>query len=336
MLPFPQQGAYTGAYVEFGKTEDHVTLDAIEDFESLVGKHQAVIAFSSYWGEQSFPTKSLHIVSRYGALPLILWSPWDKPYVEEQGPDRFSLDSIESGQWDRYIETWADAAKAHAQPILVSWGLEMNGSWFPWSGIYCGKRQDGTSSSIPGAPAAGPEQFKRVFRHVVNLVRARGARNILWGFHCNNFSYPLESWNTFAAYFPGSEYVDWLGLSVYGMQFSKDPWVSFHEAMDRAYGEICEIDPHKPLIVAEWGVAESPRAGSKFQWIQEGLEGFKSKYTRVKAAVYWHERWKNVDESYSDLRVNSSPETLDAYRKGVSDPYWLGHLQHGAAHNPAQ
>lgn len=43
-----------------------------------------------------------------------------------------------------------------------------------------------------------------------------------------------------------------------------------------------------------------------------------AKYPRLKAAVFWHERWQNradeVDESakenagkYSDLRVNSSP-----------------------------
>jgi hypothetical protein len=39
--------------------------------------------------------------------------------------------------------------------------------------------------------------------------------------------------------------------------------------------------------------------------------------------VYWHERWENDDGSFSNLRVNSSPETLDAYRKGVADPHWL-------------
>ena len=47
---------------------------------------------------------------------------------------------------------------------------------------------------------------------------------------------------------------------------------------------------------------------------------------RVKAEVYWHERWQNEDESYSNLRVNSSPEALDAYRGSVADPYWSGNL----------
>ena len=38
---------------DFGDVEDDVTLEMIEDFEEMVGKHQAVIASSSYWGEQT-------------------------------------------------------------------------------------------------------------------------------------------------------------------------------------------------------------------------------------------------------------------------------------------
>ena len=52
----------------------------------------------------------------------------------------------------------------------------------------------------------------------------------------------------------------------------------------------------------------------------------RTKLPRVKAAVYWHERWQNEDQTYSNLHLNSSPEALAAYRKGVADPYWLGNL----------
>ena len=40
----------------------------------------------------------------------------------------------------------------------------------------------------------------------------------------------------------------------------------------------------------------------------------------------WNFISQNEDESYSNLRVNSSPEALEAYRKSVADPYWLGNL----------
>ena len=47
------------------------------------------------------------------------------------------------------------------------------------------------------------------------------------------------------------------------------------------------------------------------------------KYPRLKAAVFWHERWQNEDDTYSNLRANSTPEALAAFRTGVADPFWL-------------
>src|SRR5205814_4193261 len=95
----------------------------------------------------------------------------------------------------------------------------MNGDWFPWSGIYYGADQwDDDADNWQG-----PENFRRAYRYVVDRVRARGATNIKWMFHTNNYSYPLDTWNFAPAYYPGSDYVDWLGFSVYGQQFKDEP-----------------------------------------------------------------------------------------------------------------
>jgi hypothetical protein len=71
----PEWCAYTGEFIDFGDEEEDVTLEMIEDFETMVGKRQAVIALSSYWVEQNFPTADLNVVWRYGAPPLVFWSP---------------------------------------------------------------------------------------------------------------------------------------------------------------------------------------------------------------------------------------------------------------------
>ena len=88
----PEHGVYTGAFMDFGDAEDDVTLETIEDFEQMVGKHQAIIASSSYWGEQNFPVDNLNVIWRHGSLPLVFWSPWDRPYQEDHGPDKFQFD----------------------------------------------------------------------------------------------------------------------------------------------------------------------------------------------------------------------------------------------------
>src|ERR1044071_1550480 len=90
----PERGAYTGAFMDFGDTEDEVTIEMIEEFENMVGKHQAIIASSSYWGEQSFPTANVNVIWRHGSLPLVFWSPWDRPYEQNRGPDKFGLNAI--------------------------------------------------------------------------------------------------------------------------------------------------------------------------------------------------------------------------------------------------
>ncbi|MDA8140014.1 MAG: glycosyl hydrolase [Desulfobacteraceae bacterium] len=321
-LVVPDQGIYTGAYIEAGRTEDQLTLEGIEGFEELVGKHQAIIASSSFWGENSFPTRNLEIIARHNALPLIYWSPWSRPYEEKRGPDNTRLDNILAGKWDAYIDRWADAAKAYNRTILVSWGLEMNGDWFPWSGIFYDRLP--VHPDWPKTQHPGPEYYRRTYRYVVDRVRARGANRIQWVFHVNNATFPEVSWNQMAHYYPGPEYVDWLGLSAYGKQFHDATWLGFPQVMENAYNELCRLDPGKPVIVAEWGVGEFPDSGNKAQWITEAFNAFKTKYPRIKAAVFWHERWQNNDESYSNLRVNSSPEALTAFQTAMRDPFYLG------------
>ncbi len=318
----PDHGAYTGAFMDFGDAEDAVTLEIVEDFETMVGKHQAIIASSSYWGEQSFPTANINVIWRHGSLPLVFWSPWDRPYEQNRGPDKFNLNDIIAGKWDTYIDHWADAARDFGHPMIVAFGVEMNGDWFPWSGAYYGGDDwdDGRDNW------KGPENFRTAYRHVVDRVRARGATNIKWMFHTNNYSYPLDTWNFAPAYYPGPDYVDWLGLSVYGQQFKDEPWANVPSLVDWPYKEMCGLDPDKPIMIAEWATGEFPRSGNKGAWIKEGLDLFRTRYPRIKAAVYWHERWQNPDQSYSNLRVNSSVESLHAYREGVANPDWLGNL----------
>ena len=324
----PDHGAYTGAFMDFGDAEDDVTLETIEDFEEMVGKHQAIIVSSSYWGEQNFPTDNLNVIWRHGSLPLVFWSPWDKPYEEDHGPDKFGLTEILAGKWDAYIDKWADAARDFGHPMIVVFGVEMNGTWFPWSGAYYGGAQ-----WVPEYNNwKGPETFRRAYRYVVDRVRARGASNIKWMFHTNNYPYPYETWNGAPAYYPGSDYVDWLGLSVYGQQYKDEPNPDIPSLVDWPYQEMSRLDPNKPIMIAEWATGEfplttaPPSAIRKPAWIKQGLELFRTRYPRIKAALYWHERWQNADGSYSNLRVNSSVESLRAYRSGVAHPDWLGDL----------
>ena len=359
-LQVPEQGAYTGAYVDFGDGEDGVTLEALEKFQDLTGKPMAIVAFGSFWARQAFPSEQVALIRAYGAVPLLFWSPWDAPFDEKRGPDKYALTEILVGKWDAYIDAWADAAAKVPSQFFVSFACEMNGTWFPWSGWFYGtgppdpitpkKSGDATGAlaKLTGAddrpekswygkgdiknPATwqGPETYKKAWRYVVDRVRARGATNILWVFQPNNYSDPpgYSTWNQPAAYYPGAAYVDWLGLSVYGKQTNNredDKWCGFTSLLEWPYREMCALDSTKPIMLAEWGVTESHAPGEdKGAWISEAFSNMSNRYPRLKAAIFWHERWENDDGSYSNLRVNSSRESLKSYREGVANPFWIG------------
>ncbi len=319
-LKVPEKGLYLGAYLDGGDAEDKVSREAIDAYDKRVGKSQAIIAFSSFWGRQSFPRKQAELVSGYGAIPLIYWSPWDEPYMQDRGPDRFSLPRIAAGKWDAYIDRWADEAKAYGKPLLVAWGLEMNGTWFPWSGCFYG----GEKKLKSGSGYVAAELYKTCYHHVVSRVRARGVENIEWVFHANDYSSPWEDWNLMKEYYPGGEVVDWLGMSVYGKQFRNNKWVSFRDCMDYAYEDLGKLDPKKPMLLAEIGVGEFPESGSKPDWVRDALRDLPRDFPRIKGAVFWNERWENEDGTYSNLRMWSSPESMKAFREGAMDPLWLG------------
>ena len=318
-LVVPEKQAYVGAYIDFGPTEDDVTFEALVDFERLVGRHQAVVGFSNFWGKQAFPKQALAVVSGYGAIPLIYWNPWDHPFEQDNLPDKFNVQAIADGVWDSYIDAWGEAAKEYGEPMLVAWGLEMNGRWFPWSGFF----YNGKKEPPRNGPAPGPELFKKAYRRVVDRVRAKGATNIAWVFHANNTSEPNVPWNQMERYYPGSDYVDWLGLSAYGKQYPDPGWSKFEDVLPKYYRQIMALAPEKPFILAEWGIGEFPKQGDKAAWITEALDRMQKEFPQLKAQVFWHERWQNGDLSYSNLRVNSSEQALRAFRAGIGSPFWL-------------
>jgi beta-mannanase len=167
----PEHGAYTGAFMDFATGRREAQDRGVP--ETMVGKHQAIIASSSYWGEQSFPTRNLNVIWRHGAMPLVFWSPWDRPYTQNRGPDKFSLKEIIAGKWDAYIDKWGDSAREFGKPMIVAFGVEMNGDWFPWSGWFYGA--DEWVGEKPDV-WEGPEHFKKAYRHVVD--RVKGARRV--------------------------------------------------------------------------------------------------------------------------------------------------------------
>lgn len=326
ILP-PESGCYVGALAAMEVTEEEpfITAEYLREFEMLSGKSIA-IAWAAYVWEKDVSLKQcLDEVGRYGAVPVIELRPQpvftDDPWYI---PD-YALQKIIDGDFDHALSrNVADVIKGYGKPVMISFAGEMNGDWYSYSGIYQGR--DTTSGFGDPSKADGPERYAAAYRHIIELFRDREVNNVTWLFHANDISYPQEAWNSIKAYYPGDEYIDWVGISLYGADSPDASWDSFDSRMNPIYSELRSLFPNKPLMLAEWGVGEWPEKGDKADWITEAFTTLQSKYTDIKCAIYWHERWENDDGSWSDLRINSSDEALNAYKNGISSDYFIGRV----------
>jgi len=319
----PSSGMYHCAFPDFGNYEDEVETQKILDFEELVGKDIVWAAFSNNWlKEIKFPKKHVQSVLDAGCIPYIRMMAWSNADWDDEPDEKYRMQSIIDGDYDKELVRWFQDAKTTETLLMVVFGVEVNGSWFPWNGKWNG----GGSKEGYGDKniSDGPERFVDAYRHIVNISNEQGADNINWVFHINNDSIPEVIWNKMRNYYPGDDYVDWIGVSVYGAQEPDDDWILFSDLMDDVYTEVSNISKNKPLALLEFGVVDGHKAEDKAEWIKDALDSLSSnRYPRIKAIGWWHESWENDDGSISNLRIDSSPSSLKMYQRLIQNSVFI-------------
>jgi hypothetical protein len=256
----PAEGIYLAAFPDFCGPEDCVSAQRISDFETLAGKPISWAYFSDNWFDETtgqprivFPQQAVEAIDAAGRLPFVRLMARTS-YQEGQADPVYSMQAIIDGDFDTRLIAWAQAAKAWGQPLLAEFGTEVNGDWFPWNGVHNGgARTDGYGDPTL---ADGPERFRAAYRHIVELFRAQGVRNISWFFHANADSEPGDDWNQMAAYYPGDDIIDWIGVSVYNGKWVRDEDRSFEDLMDEAWPQLTALSPIKPIAILELGMDE--------------------------------------------------------------------------------
>jgi hypothetical protein len=281
-------------------------IERVRSFERLADRRLAWVYFSDNWFDGiSFPTEAVKAVREAGAMPFIRLMPRSS-WEERKADPRYPLARIAEGDFDEDLRRWARSARDTRLPMLVDFAPEMNGDWFQWSGMYAGGEK------------GGPEAYRAAFRHVVEVFRGEGAGNVGFAFHPNVRSAPDEPWNDLTKYYPGDDYVDWIGVSAYGGVLPGFDWEPLRHALDEVYPKLAGLSPTDPIAILETGVIEE-EGKDKAAWIRAAYRALRSgRYPRVKAAVWWHERWTNQDDRPSDVRIDSDAAATAAYRKAVA------------------
>jgi len=194
---------------------------------------------------------------------------------------------IVDGSSDRVIARVARKLAGMKRPILLRWGWEMNGDWFEWDGSHNGD---------------DPAGYVKAWRRLHRIFREQGADNVAWVWSPNWNSSPDTSWNRFQRYYPGDDYVDWVGVSGYDF-FSESPRTLF-SAVVAAYGE------RKPIILSETAAVDHGR-GSKAAWIKKLSSWVED--TPAVGAVVWFDT-DTQDDSPHNFRPDTDSAALAAYR----------------------
>jgi hypothetical protein len=288
----PQPAVALGVYLpEVGAHPER-----IDAFGKLAGRDPVIVSDYKQWDSIPFEAAELDAIWSRGAVPMITWEP-----LSYQGKS-FPLREIQRGKFDRYIRESARAARAWGHPILVRFAHEMNGDWYPW-----GRGVDGNNSY----------RFRAVWRRVVRLFREQGATNVQWVWTPNvntGGEFPFRD------LYPGDRWVDWVGFDGFNWAQAGE-WNSFTAIVDNTYEEIARISD-RPMIVGETGSSEG--GGDKAEWVTSALTREIPKLPRIRAVVWFDARFDGAGESGGGLdpRVDSSPDALQAFRAGISSPYY--------------
>jgi hypothetical protein len=260
-----------------------------------VGRSPAMLMWYQDWTGPLVNTGELNAVTERGAVPMITWEAWDHHGGTRQ--PAYALRNIVGGDFDAYLRTSAAAAAAWGKPLFIRVGHEMNGTWYPW-----GRDVNGNT----------PAAFVAAWRHIVTLFRQQGATNVRWVWSPNVDYGGAE----FVPYYPGDAWVDWAALDGYNWGALHGPrgWQSLTSIFAPSYDVLARLT-RRPLMIAE--TASNDAGGDKAAWIRSAfLSELPSRMPRMRAVV-----WFDQDKE-ADWRVQSSPETLTAFRSVAATPLY--------------
>jgi len=247
-----------------------------EAYDREVGRRPDIVLWYHDFGDSLLTPEEMSALRSTGETPLVTWEPYNQ-----------SLASIAAGGYDSYIRDSARIAKSWGGELMVRFAHEMNGAWYPW---------------------ARSESYVAAWRHIVEVFREEGATNVRWVWAPNvNRSGSMP----FSAYFPGDEYVDYVGLDGYNFGATEgNRWYSFRELFSSSYAAVTQLSS-KPVIVTETSSSET--GGDKAAWIRSAyLQTIPTEFPRIKAVVWFNK----VQED--NWPIDSSQASLEAYREVVN------------------
>ena len=165
-----------------------------------------------------------------------------------------------------------------------------------------------------------PANFIAAWRYIHDVFVQEGATNVAWIWAPGAWAFDV-SINNGAKWYPGDDVVDWIGADEYNWAPTQvgAPYASFETIFSNWYGWASAHD--KPLMVAETGALER-NPGDKAAWIKAMANTLKTKYTHIKALVWFDITFQETPTELMYWPVDTSPDAYQAWNDVAKDPYF--------------
>lgn len=237
----------------------------IADFEKRVSENPDYLAFFVHWGNGggALPTFLSDYAYKKDRTLVLFWEASDYKIGGTVQPD-YSYQSILNGKWDTYFKDFAKQLTAYQGPIILVPFSELNGNWNPWSGTTNGNK---------------PQDAVVAWRYIHKFFA--DVPNVKFGLAVNAASVPNTPENQIINYYPGDEYVDYVGVDGFNMG---NPNLSFDALFNKPLNIFKQYN--KPVLIFSFGTGASP---DKAAWLNDALNVQLPKYPFVTGWVYFNQ-----------------------------------------------
>jgi hypothetical protein len=251
------------------------TYEPVANFTGVVGRQPNLVGYYSGWGEP-FKTPFAETVHQHGAVTIL-----------QMDPSWASVSSIAAGKYDPYLRSFAGSVRAFGQPVVIGFGHEMNGYWYPWAYGH-----------------AAPSEFVAAWRHIVTLFQRQGVTNVtwLWTLQADEpRTGPIASW------WPGAQYVTWVGIDGYFYR----PSDTFFSIFGKTIAQVRMLTT-KPVLVSETAVEPEAGQSAKIANLFAGIRQYDL------LGLVWFDITQHNGLYHQNWRIEDSPAAQTAFKRGAS------------------
>jgi mannan endo-1,4-beta-mannosidase len=225
-----------------------------------------------------------------GKIPFVQLNPKGMPPAK-----------IAAGKYDKKLRAYAKAVQKFACAIILSFGHEMNGWWYPW-----------------GEHWTTPHEYIAAWRHIHDIFTSVGVGNATWSWdpsHQYQEVTPTKVASSASEWYPGNKYVDIIGLDGYLGYDRNGNAQNFKEIFGFQLNDIRHIAPHKLVYLAETGVAPGPASARQIKELFAGLASYRL------AGLVWFDAVGQLDGTGKpkDYRLQYQHEMARAYTKHLGN-----------------